>query len=284
MAKDPKKPKGPKKSAALAVIESTFVAPTSPKMGEVTVLSPAVPVVPSIAEDPLGAAAWFAVHAIKGEILATFLKVKCGVALLAAKQRLGVKQGSRADLSQDPRLADGWAGYLRNHCGLSEETARRWMDVAKKAKAKAAKLAGIDPVKMLHLEGTPEQWGLVLGALQKVCDGETMSSLGKDLGLITGPVGAHAKGGSNDGTSDTEKKLDPTCPPENWRHGEDVWAAYANGDDTQRTAMDHWLPIIEQAQEHGLASPNYAHLPEVCILRLRETLRSILAELPKGGK
>lgn len=134
-------------------------------------------------------------------------QVMAGFALNELQKTHGTKPGKRTDLATSPNDSErlNWSDLVKEQAGISDDTARNWMHMAKGVKAKWKKLAPQDRLKAL-MAVSPSQWSekdmkLVCDSLHKVTDGKSQLDFMRELGLAKKPRG------NNDPTPGPARKL-----------------------------------------------------------------------------
>ena len=145
-------------------------------------------------------------------------QVMTGFALMEIRKSWN-GQGKRTDLTLEVGTSPnrsaklGWQKRVKAELGISDDTARNWMDMAKACKPRLKKLGGMASFKDL-LQLPPSQWTDVQRdslstAVRKITDGKTQLEFMWELGVAKG--GKAARGGD---TSKGEKDEEIPATPE----------------------------------------------------------------------
>jgi hypothetical protein len=131
-------------------------------------------------------------------------QVMAGFGLIGLRKQLGTNQGKRNDLCDTTSPHDveklDWPDLVKQHAGISDESARRWMAMAQGIKARWKKLAPQARLKEL-MSVPPSDWSkkdtkLVADSLRKATDGSSQLEFMRELGLAKkAPGNPNAKGG-----------------------------------------------------------------------------------------
>lgn len=245
---------------------------------------------PTLESDPLTMAETWCNHARRAQHVTIFSMLMAGLAIGHAKKQLGVSTGKRTDLSKDPRLADGWKGFVKKHLGISDVTALKYEKLAELARKRFTGLKDVPLSELLSLGGGGSD--ALEKALAKLCDGkeagEVQQLLALDSGLAKHTRGAKSKGGHKGEGESAPLVYNPDIIPDEVTGllAEKVmWQAYCKASEKGRAAMDLILPVISGGED-AIADETLAALPDAPLQRLR-ALAVELAKLipaPKGGK
>lgn len=125
-------------------------------------------------------------------------QVMCGFELNELKKANNISQGKRTDLqlpdqSGSSAAAKSWPELVKEHAGISDDTARNWMKMADAVKSKWKKLAPQERLREL-MAVSPSQWNeedekLIAASLKKATDGQTQLEFMRELGLAKKPPG-----------------------------------------------------------------------------------------------
>ncbi len=145
-----------------------------------------------------------------------------------------------------------WAEFVKSEVGISDDTARNWMNMARAAAPRIRKETGFKELPLLNpSEMTAEQEKSVDAVVHKLADGKSQMDFMMELGLAKKPQGSGAKGGH-------KPAADPNKPkPEN---------------PEQQAAIDIWTPILRDLELEGLDEKSWAHLPDALLARLKGIL------------
>jgi hypothetical protein len=204
------------------------------------------------------AAAKFEKCKVACQVMAGFHLIELQTAL-----RLGQGQYSRSK-PNDSVLIEGhkpndsvyghksWAEFVKSEVGISDDTARNWMNMARAAAPRIRKETGFKELPLLNpSEMTAEQEKSVDAVVHKLADGKSQMDFMMELGLAKKPQGSGAKGGH-------KPAADPNKPkPEN---------------PEQQAAIDIWTPILRDLELEGLDEKSWAHLPDALLARLKGIL------------
>jgi hypothetical protein len=136
-------------------------------------------------------------------------QVMAGFSLGELREHYGITQGKRTDINF-PHDAGSWPELVKQHAGISDDTARRWIDMARGVKALWKKLPAREKLKAL-MSVPPSQWTdddskLIADATHKITDGRTQLEFMMDLGCCKKPPGnPNAKGTGSRALSISEK-------------------------------------------------------------------------------
>lgn len=153
-------------------------------------------------------------------------QVMAGFELIEAKKRLGFVQGGRRKAATECPWKD-WGDFVRSGCGISDDTARTWMQMAEALRPRLRKLPGMgalmrDLVSRPLAELTQPQRQLLCESVEKLADGKSQMEFLFELGLAKKPQGAAAKGGDVGSASGAGAKAPATaeamllCAREDW--------------------------------------------------------------------
>ncbi|MDE2099093.1 MAG: hypothetical protein KGL39_17700 [Patescibacteria group bacterium] len=125
-------------------------------------------------------------------------QVMAGFSLRALRDDYGSHQGKRNDTSPNDSERLGFQEMVRRETGLSDDTARRWINMADGIKARWKKLPARDRLRAL-MSMPPNQWSepdvkLIGDAVHKATDGRTQLEFMWELGLAKRPQGSGAAG------------------------------------------------------------------------------------------
>jgi|ERR1035437_358981 hypothetical protein len=110
------------------------------------------------------------------------------------------KPGARTDLATSPNDSGrlGWKETCRKNCGISEDTARNWINMSEGIKSRWKKLAPQERIRELMRvpvsDWTDKDSTLICDALAKVTDGATQLEFMRELGLAKQVKGANSTG------------------------------------------------------------------------------------------
>jgi hypothetical protein len=129
-------------------------------------------------------------------------QVLAGMEMIDLKGELGFVQGGKRGQKPHDAVFASWGEYVAAELGISDDTARRWMDMGKAIKPRLKKLGGeLErlPLALPQSEWKPEQHSLLEEAVKKMTDGETMASFMMELGLAKKPAGSSGGKREKDG-------------------------------------------------------------------------------------
>ncbi len=181
-----------------------------------------------------------------------------GFALAELHEKHGIKRGGDRAKPNDSGLL--WSDLVKQKCGISDDTARNWMGMAKEAAKRLKKLNLDGQVTFRELmelpvdQWTDEQMTIVTSAIAKLTDGKTQLDFMRELGLAKKPIGhglKNSKRGTGGKGGDDEKEAE---------------------DSPELAAIDIWKPTIELLEQEGLTEKSFAHLPKKWITRLKGVL------------
>ena len=163
-------------------------------------------------------------------------QVMAGFALLELRKKHGTRPGKRNDLVTSPNDSErlNWSDLVKQHAGITDDTAAKWMNMATAIRAKWKKLAPQARLKEL-MAVSPTQWNeldvkLVSDSLHKVADGQTQLDFMRGLGLAKLPAGAGATGGKGGKkkqlTLAEEAALRQELAAKDWHHLEECLTVY----------------------------------------------------------
>lgn len=131
-------------------------------------------------------------------------KVACqllaGLELIGLYKKYGIKRGG--DRRSNPNhLGLKWEDLVKKQLGISDETARNWMGMAKAAAPRLKKIGGFKDLPLLEL--APHAWPenqqqLLEKAVHKITDGKTQLEFMFELGIAKKPHGHRLVDGSLD--------------------------------------------------------------------------------------
>ena len=113
-----------------------------------------------------------------------FSQVMTGFELLALHKANNIRQGKRTDLGNLPHAAGSWADIVKKEAGISDDTARRYMDMSKAAAPRLKKLPALknfDPFSQpMSLLAEPQREAMEK-AVKKLTDGKTQADFFDEL-------------------------------------------------------------------------------------------------------
>lgn len=114
-----------------------------------------------------------------------FSQVMTGFELLALHKANGISQGKRTDLSTNlPHDAGSWSEIVKKEAGISDDTARRYMDMAKAAAPRLKKLPALknfDPFTNNIAQLPEPQREALSSAVKKLTDGKSQADFFNEL-------------------------------------------------------------------------------------------------------
>lgn len=168
---------------------------------EVVSDSPALPIEQALEAHWSRAERWLT--AIKQlEVSRLAAQVMAGFELIHLHEHYRIKPGKRTDLMNLPhRVGGSWEELVKERLSISDQTAWRWMEMAKAARPRLKKLGGENVGALIELMLTnpaavpAEQIEEVQAAVSKLTDGRSQVEFMAELGLVKAPQGSAAKGG-----------------------------------------------------------------------------------------
>ena len=218
-----------------------------------------------IAASPLDAAIHFAQIAKRAQLASLAARVFAGLAATAAKKLLGIGQGTRTDLADDARLADGWEGFCKKHLGTSARIVSNWEKVAQLIGPKICKLNGISSDSLEHfMELADDEFEKLRKVVASACEGTTLTQALFDWKMLNG---GNKSGG---GIVPTDPAADTDTPP-GWT--EEEFTEYQEADATLRAAIDHARSVTHSLRGFTSAVELTPHIPQ----HYRESLKLAIA-------
>ena len=208
-------------------------APLSPAVIEIEPAPGAVQVDPwAKARRLVEAATLFQRASLAAQILA-------GLELLTLHKTWGVKRGGDRKSGSKPHdvaliggegakphgvaLIPKWSDAVKKHLGISDQTAARWMEMAKAAKPRLSK-SDLDLGSILEKNPgalTPAEQELLKKAVHKISDGRTQMEFLLECGVTKASQGSGAKGGNTrgggaGGDNNDGEAGEPAVPADGW--------------------------------------------------------------------
>lgn len=125
-------------------------------------------------------------------------QIMAGLMLIDLYKAYGIKKGKRTDLPHNAGSSESWPDAVRKRLGISDDTAYRWMDMARAAKPRLTK-GDIDLGAILEKNPgalTQAEQELLQKAVHKISDGKTQLEFMLECGAVKAPQGSAARGGA----------------------------------------------------------------------------------------
>ena len=218
-------------------------------------------------------------------------QVMAGFELAELKKQNGIRSGRPAKLPHDV-VIKSWEELVKENCGISDETARRWIEMADGIRARWKKLAPEAILK--ELMATPiSEWDdsdikVVEEALYKATDGATQLEFMRELGLAkqkpgNPDAGAHGKGSRKLTTEEQVIKGKQIALEDSGVMGRSIAASNRNfficGDnevDIQISILEFALKIRRKWQNTPAAKRNDALVSEIEELVRKEASSALI--------
>ncbi|MDR2673885.1 MAG: hypothetical protein LBC18_03210 [Opitutaceae bacterium] len=180
--------------------------PHLPRQLPVVARSPAPPAAPAAGPDA-GRDPWAAVRryveaATLFQRASLAAQIMAGLGLLELHKQYNPKGGRPKKLPHDVGVfSEPWPEAVKRHLGVSDQTAYRWMEMAKAARPRLTK-GDIDLGRILEKHPsalTPAEQELLKTAVHKISDGHTQMEFLLSCGITKTPQGGGAKGGAREG-------------------------------------------------------------------------------------
>ena len=204
------------------------------------------------AQDPWAKARRFYESASLFQRASLAAQIMCGFELIALHKAYDVKAG-RKDKNQLPQaVVIKWPEAVKEYLGCSDQTAYRFMDMARTAKPRLAK-GDLDLGALLEKHPgalTPAEQELLKKAVHKISDGRTQMEFLLECGSVKAPQGSAVKGGdTRKGDSAPVIVHTAACSPV--IPGWEPRAQYLNGL-LAESLIDGWWNECDEAQRREL--------------------------------
>lgn len=200
----------------------------------------------------------------RGDVLAQSM---FGMVLAELKRKLGFVQGGARDQKPHAAVFASWGEFLKKTYDLSDDTARRYMDMGEGVRGRLNKVGGdlkailSKPLATL----TPAEYDTLKKATHKITDGRTQAQLLLDFGIAKQPT--------NKGKGTQESAAKGQATKDAKKDGPLV-------DSQEQAAIDVWTPILRDLLRE-VETPMWPHLPATGDVSL-ETLHGALIDLGKA--
>lgn len=181
-------------------------------------LEPAAPALAVAAPDPWAKARRFVEAATLFQRASLAAQIMAGLELLALHKIWGVQRGGdRRSKPHDVALIQPWSVAVKKQLGISDQTAGRWMEMARAARPRLSK-GDLDLGALLEKHPgalTPAEQELLKKAVHKISDGRTQMEFLLECGVTKAAQGSGSgkqKATTTETTATNEDNPEPATP------------------------------------------------------------------------